>query len=206
MLNKLNWFIWGVVLLVILGIGGYLFLQSRQPQSPYYINLDQAAVIKEMKELQRLETATFTLEKIVEAGKTTTTGSTIEEFLLGDKILLIAHGQVIAGFDMQDMSEDDIQIEEGTITVRLPAPRILVSKLDNERTKVYDRDKGILTKGDKDLESEARKNAEVAIRQAACEAGILDQARENGEKQMTVFFQALGFTNVTAQAPEGSCK
>lgn len=206
MINRLNTLVWIIVILLFIGIAAYFLWQTQQEKAPFYVNLDQAAVVKEMRELQRLETATFTLEKIVEAGTTTTTGSSFEEFLVGDKILLIAHGQIIAGFDMQNINENDIQINDQSITVTLPPPQILVSKLDNEKTKVYDRDKGLLTKGDEHLESEARKNAEIAIRQAACEAGILEQAGENGKKQLTSLLQALNFTNVTIQVPHGTCE
>jgi hypothetical protein len=206
MINKLNTIVWIIVILLLMGVGGYFLWQTQQETSPFYVNLDQAAVVKEMRELERLETATFTLEKIIEAGKTTTTGTSLEEFFVGDKLLLIAHGQVIAGFDMQNMGENDIQIEGQSITMNLPAPEILVSRLDNEKTQVYDRDQGIFTKGDKDLESEARRNAEIAIRQAACESGILEQARQNGVKQIRSLLQALNFTNVTVNAPEGRCE
>jgi hypothetical protein len=206
MLKKLNFIIWIVVIVLILGIGAYFYWQVTQPKDPYYINLDQAAVVKEMRELSRLETATFTLEKIVEAGKTTTTGTKLEEFLVGDKLLLIANGQVIAGFNLENMAEEDIKIEGSSIEIDLPPPQILVSKLDNEKTKVYDRDTGVFTKGDQDLESEARKNAEISIRQAACEADILEQAKNNGNKQVTALLKAFGFESITINIPDGVCQ
>ncbi len=199
-LTKINIFlISSVVLVFALLLSWFLILRS----SPGLINTDRVAVIKEMRSLQRLETAIFTIEKIIDGG---TTGSNIfQQFLFGDKILLIAHGQVISGFDLSQISEKDIDIDGSRIRVTLPAPQILTTALDNTQTRVYDRQKGILNPGEKNLESQARKAAEDSIRKAACDGGILKQASENARKQLTAFLQALGFTEVSVDIPEGSC-
>jgi hypothetical protein len=171
-------------------------------QDKFKINRDQAAVVKEMKDLDRLETAQFTIEKIIEAG---TNGNEFKQFLFGDKILLIAHGDVIAGFDLSQVKADNIQIDGSTLKVDLPAPQILVVDLDNDQTRVYDRKQGVLTKGNKDLEAEARLAAEQEIQKAACSAHILDQATTNGRKQLTTLFKGLGYTTVILNIPNGSC-
>lgn len=168
------------------------------------INTDRASVIKEIRALQRLETASFTIEKIIDGG---TTGNNIfQQFLFGDKILLIAHGQVIAGFDLSQISEKDIEVKDTTLRIVLPKPEILVATLDNTQTKVYDRQKGLLNPGEKDLETNARKAAEDSIRQAACDGGILTQASDNARKQLTSLFTALGFTQISIDIPQGDCK
>lgn len=168
------------------------------------INTDRAAVIKEIRSLQRLETASFTIEKIIDGG---TTGNNIfQQFLFGDKILLIAHGSVIAGFDLSQISEKDIEVKDQTLRIVLPKPQILVATLDNTQTKVYDRQKGLLNPGEKDLETNARKAAEDSIRQAACDGGILTQASDNARKQLTSLFTALGFTQISIDIPQGDCK
>lgn len=169
---------------------------------PSGINLNQASVVKEMQALQRMETASFTIEKIVDAG---TNGNIIQEFLYGDKVLLIAHGQVVGGFDLASIHENDIQIQGKKITLQLPAPIILYSHLDNALTKVYDRTRGLLAPQNSDLESRARLAAENSIQAAACGGGILTQARDNGRKQITLFLKSLGFTEVNITIPTGSC-
>jgi hypothetical protein len=169
----------------------------------FYVNTSGTAVIKEIQKLQRLETAVFTIEKIIDAG---TSGSKFQQFLYGDKILLIANGQVVAGFDLSKMTEKDLTVEGQRVTANLPAPMILFTRLDNSKTRVYDRSTGILTKGEPDIESEARAQAEISIRQAACEGGIMDTAEENGRKQMTSLFSVLGFQDITVNIPKGQCQ
>lgn len=166
------------------------------------VKLNSATVILEIQKLGNLETASYTIEKIVEAGQD---GNPFQDLLFGDRILLIAHGKVIAGVDMSQITEDQVVVDNETVTITLPPPTILSSSLDNSKTRVYDRTKGYLNTGDKDLESEARLAAEQSITQGACEAGILQEARENAFEQVEQLFKFAGFTTVNVNMPEGSC-
>lgn len=188
------------IFIVVLMITWFFVFKNN---SKLFINTDGTAVVKEMRDLQRLETASFTVEKIIDAG--TTENNVFSQFLFGDKILLIANGQVIAGFDLSQFSEKDMKIDDKNLKLILPKPQILVTALDNTQTRVYDRKQGILNSGNKDLESQARKAAEKSITDAACKGGILKQASDNARKQLMGLFSALGFVNVQIEIPEGSC-
>ncbi len=163
---------------------------------------DRAAVITQVQSLSRLESASFTLEKVIEAG---TDYSKLRQFLFGDRILLVAHGKVVAGFDLTKMEAKDFEGSGSTITLRLPPPEILSVNVDNSKTRLFDRDQGILTKGELNLEAEARQEAETAIRLAACEGGILDEASKNAKQQLELLFKSSGFTSVTVIIPESTC-
>lgn len=154
-----------------------------------------------MRSLNRLETASFTIEKIIDAG---TQGNVFQQFLFGDKILLIAHGEVIAGFDLSEISEKDVVINNSTLNLLMPRPKILITSIDNTQTRVYDRKRGLLNREEKNLESEARLAAEKSIRDAACKAGILDQAAQNARKQLTAMF-TFSFRTVVITIPQGTC-
>ena len=165
-------------------------------------NLNQSAIVQEIQSLNRLETASFTIEKIIEAG---TNNNAFSDVLFGDKILLIAHANIIAGFDFSRITKDDVDVKGKILTINMPAPEILISKLDNEKTVVYDRKLGLFTKGDSKLESQARLIAENSIRGAACEAGILESATVSARKQLTVIFLSAGFEQVVLNIPSGDC-
>lgn len=173
-----------------------------EPGEKYQTNLNTQTVIKQIQSLNRLETASYTIEKVIDVG---TTGGGLKQFLVGDRILLIAHGTVIAGFDLSKVQESDINVTDKTLNLKLPAPEILVAKLDNDQTRVYDRKQGLLTKGDNDLESQARSEAEKVIKDAACKGGILNEASKNARNQLTSLFKSLGFQTVIIEIPEGSC-
>lgn len=169
------------------------------------VRVDRPAVIKQIRSLARLETASFTIEQIIDA-QTNETGA-IQKFLFGDKILLVAHGQVIAGFDLSQISDADVEIKNTEIKIMLPQPQVLVATLDNSKTRVYDRKQGIFRKNDTDLESTARSEAEKAILKAACDGGILEVASENAKRQIASLLTGFGFETVIVSIPAGTtCK
>lgn len=191
----------GIVLLVLIAVG-FMTIKNMVSNKPYTFNMSSTTVVKEIRSLSRLETSSFTIEKVIDAG---TNGNTFQEFLYGDRILLIAHGQVVAGIDFSALSEDDVHVSGQTVTIKLPPAQILTTTLDNGQTRVFDRKLGLLSKGDKDLESQARLAATEAIQQAACKGNILTDASTNARKQLTALLRALGFVTITIEIPESSC-
>lgn len=191
------------ILLFLTGIMAFGYLTLKNFGRPdYTITATGDAVIEQIRALNRLETAAFHIEKVIEAG---TNGNTFQEFLYGDRILLIAEGDVIAGIDMSKMKEKDFTISGTTIIAKLPAAEIFSSILDNQATRVFDRKLGLLTKGDDQLETNARAAAEKLIREAACAGGILEEAAIHGRDQLSALFKALGFVSVTIIIPDSGC-
>jgi hypothetical protein len=163
----------------------------------------QPAIVLQMQSLTRLETMNYTIEKVIEAEKD---GNAVQDLLFGDRILLIAHGNVIAGVDLGTLDPEDVEVsDENAVTVQLPASEIFVATLDNDQTRVYDRERGWLSRGDAGIETEARQAAEASILQAACEQGILGQAAAEAKTQIEALLGALEFTSVTVVAPTGTC-
>jgi hypothetical protein len=153
---------------------------------------DPITIIREVRSLARLETIQFTIEKVI----TAETGQGALSLLFGDKMIFVAHGQVLAGIDLARLGPDDLEVKDGVLYVNLPQAEIFVTALDNEKSYVYDRDTGLLTKGDINLESSARKAAEDEIKKAAMEDGILDLARQNAETYLYRLFRELGYPEV----------
>jgi hypothetical protein len=67
--------------------------------------------------------------------------------------------------------------------------------LDNEKSRVYNRETGILAQPDVNLETLVRQQAEQEILKGALEDGILEQAQVNAEAYLFKFFAALGYPN-----------
>lgn len=191
-------------ILLIVFLLWFLIARVLLKPSSFEVNINRTAVIKQIRSLARLETASFTIEKVLDAQ--TKDANAISRFLFGDKILLIAHGQVIAGLDLSQISEKDIKVTGRDITLTLPPAQILIATLDNSQTKVYDRSQGILRHNDTELEATVRQEAEKSIRQAACDGNILGVASENAKRQITSLLTGLGFETVTVKIPVGSCK
>ncbi len=190
------------LLLVVAVVFGVIYFVFFKTTSPFTVNTSSPSVITQLQKLNRFETSSFTIEKIIDAG---TNYGALQQFLLGDRLLLIAHGKVIAGFNLSQLQDKDIVVNDKEVTLMLPAPEILITSLDESQTRVYDRQQGFFTHGNKDLESSARSAAEQSIRDAACQGGILDEASKNGREQLTALLKSLGFIKVTITIPSGSC-
>ncbi|MGD2162237.1 MAG: DUF4230 domain-containing protein [Anaerolineales bacterium] len=160
---------------------------------------DPMTIVHELRPLARLETMQYSVEKVI----TAETGQGPFGFLFGDRLLLVAHGTVIAGVDLDKIGRDDIQVKpDGLVTVALPQAEIFITALDNEKTYVYDRDIGLLSKGNVQLESAARLAAEQEMHAAAIEDGILEQAQTNAENYLYRLLRSLGFSDVTFTVSE----
>lgn len=190
-----------IVIFLIFVAVGILWL-SNQRGNQISINRNRTAVVHQVQELGRLETTSFTIEKIIEGESG---GNFFQRLLTGDKILFIAHGNVIAGIDLTKLADNDVRVSKEQVDITLPAPEIFFTNLDNQQSRVYDRTQGFLSQGNDQLETEVRQAAEEEIRNAACEADILSAANENAKKQITALLSALGFTTINITTQPGSC-
>lgn len=113
-----------------------------------------------------------------------------------DKILLIASGDVVAGVDLSKITPTDIRISGDSIFLEIPHPEIFHTRIDNQETRVYLREKGILYPYDKNLETIARQQAEENLTDWARQHGILEKARANAIAELQRFLHSLGFTHI----------
>jgi hypothetical protein len=153
---------------------------------------DPVSIIHRINALARLETIQYSVEKVI----TAESGQGPFGFLFGDRLLLVAHGEVIAGIDLSLLQPEDLEVRGGGLYVRLPEAQIFIATLDNAQTYVYDRQMGVLNRGDINLETTARQAAEDEILKTALEDGILDQATVNAEKALERLLEELGYDEV----------
>ncbi len=161
------------------------------------LTIDNApSVVNKIQRLQRLETVSYSLDKIVEGDRQ---NPILPDFLVGDKLLMVVHGEVIAGIDLSQLKAGDIHIEGRSIQVHLPPAQIFVTTLDNTKTRVYSRNTGLLVPEDPNLESEVRAKAQEQMQQAAIADGILTTAAKNSGATVTSMLMGMGFQNVSIQ-------
>jgi len=154
-------------------------------------------VVEKVQRLNRLESVVYSLDTVVEGDKPS---AILPDALAGDRMLMIVHGQSIAGIDMSQLKPEDVQITEGagerSIKLVLPPSQVFVTAIDNAHTRVYSRDTGIFVSADPNLESETRTKAQQMLQQAALTDGILDAASKNARSTVTAMLEGLGFEHV----------
>ncbi len=116
----------------------------------------------------------------------------------GDRIEMFAVARIGAGVDLEQIAPEDLFVdtEAGRVVLRLPAAEITYVAVDNDATHVYDRDTGVFTKGDPDLERAARLAAEELLVAQALDGGILTTAEERSVEILSNFIQSLGYEDV----------
>jgi hypothetical protein len=154
---------------------------------------NQTTVVRQIQQLQRLETVRYTMDKII-AGERDSVY--LPKFLVSDRLLLVVHGEVIGGVDLTKLQPSDVSVRGRVATVHLPSPEILVTRVDNAKTRVYSRDTGLFSSPDPNLESEVRQEAERQLQQAAQQDGILKNAEDNARSALITILKGLGFERV----------
>jgi len=187
----------GVLFAVAMGAGAFFVGRASAPsESPSTHVRSTPGLITAIHDVAKLETTVFHIEKVVEV---TDAQSRLWGLVkANDALLLVAVGDVVAGVDLEKVSPSDIRANEmeHLVSVRLPAPEILASTIDERATHVYTRSTELLAARNEQLEGEARRAAEEQMRKGAIEEGILDRARAGAEKTLRALLRPLGYDRV----------
>jgi hypothetical protein len=185
--------LFAVGLIIWLATGTGLLSLLRAYRGGSLIHIDQPTVVRQIQQLQRLETVSFTMDKIISGEHDS---PYLPKFLVSDRLLLVVHGEVIGGVDLSKLQPADVVVQGQSISLRLPQAQILVTRLDNAQTRVYSRDTGLFSSPDPNLESEVRQEAERQLQEAAMQGDILQTADGNARSTISSLLQGLGFKKV----------
>jgi len=72
------------------------------------IDVSQPTVVDRIQRLQRLETVVYTMDKIVTGERA---NPIFPDFLAGDRLLMLVHGEVVAGIDFANLKPGDPNLE-----------------------------------------------------------------------------------------------
>lgn len=164
-------------------------------------------VVNQIQGVSDLTTAIFTMEAIVPTQQdrklgNVTVGTT--------RLLYIAQGEVRAGVDLTQISAEDVAVnaETDSVVVKIPSAEILDHNLNVEQSEVYDYDRGLFNLGPDvapQLQRLAQQKTLAKVLQAACQQGILEQARDRAQLTIKELLTASGYSNVKVVS-EGAAK
>ena len=203
LVTSLSSFILGLVILLTIGVSGdwlrkQITAWTTQPQPAPQIDV-RSVVVKQVQDSSELTTAIFTMEAVVPTQQDATMGGMV---IGSTKLLYIAHGQVRAGIDLSKIGLTDVQAVGDALTVRLPMPKLLDSKIDVSRSSVYDYSRGALGLGPDvapQLQTLAQQKALLKITDAACEKGILTQANDRAKLVIGQLLKVPAYKTITVQ-------
>ena len=177
----------GLALAIALGVALFvalLFVRLPSIGTPVKIQ-STATIVQQVQTLSELVTVKYVLEKVVILDDIKWYGE--------NRVLLVAHGIVKAGVDLQELRPDDLRVGDKKIVLKLPRARITDVYLDDQKTRVVDRSTGLLRAFDKDLEQNARRQAVDELRIAARSNRIYEDAEERARLQLAHLFHQLGY-------------
>src|ERR1700678_1640242 len=190
---------------VLFGSAGWLMLSRSSGRSllshlwssvtgrPLAIDVSQPTVVDRIQRLQRLETVVYTMDKIVTGARE---NPIFPDFLAGDRLLMMVHGEVVAGIDFSNLKPGDVRVEGKQIRLHLPVSQVFSTRLDSARTRVYSRQTGLLVPSDPNLETQVRQEGEHQLQEAALADGILRTAQDNAASTVRSLLQGLGFEKI----------
>ncbi|MFM7425393.1 MAG: DUF4230 domain-containing protein [Elainella sp.] len=167
----------------------------------------RSLVVQQVRNASELTTAVYSMESVVPTSRERTLGG----YVIGKTTLLyIAHGEVRAGVDLATLRPEDVQTAvqaTGTtlgtgLTLRLPPPKILDSKIDVNRSKVYDYDRGFMGLGPDvapELQELAQRETLAKIVETACTNGVLQSANDRAKLAVSQLLATAGYADITVE-------
>lgn len=160
------------------------------------IHVDQPTVVHQIQQLQRLETVSYTMDRIISGEHD---NPYLPQFLAGERLLLVVHGEVVGGINLAGLQPGDVLMQGQKVLIHLPPAEVLSTRIDNAKTRVYSRDTGLFSSPDPNLESEVREEAERQLQQAALQDGVLKTAADNARSTISGMLKGSGFREVDFQ-------
>lgn len=168
----------------------------------------RSLIVSKVRGASELTTAVFTMEAVVPTRQDRKLGG----YTIGSTTLLyIAYGEVRAGVDLKDLKPENVQVVNNKIQIQLPPPRILDSKIDVNRSSVYDYNRGFLGLGPDtapQLQTLAQQQTLQKIEAAACQQNLLTQANDRAQLVVEKLLNTAGYkqVEVKTQSPQsGAC-
>ena len=201
-----------LIALVAVALVTGAFLLARSPWVDRLLEprADADGIVQRVQSLSRLETTRYTIETVVTADEQGFIDTPLGRLQIGsDRLLMIIHGRVTAGIDLEKLRPQDVEIsgDGKRLRIQLPTVEIFNVDLDNEKTRVYSRETW-LKRPNPNLENEARQGGEAKILATACEDGVMQRAAEDAQRAVEKFTGLLGLSAFSIEvlpAPAPPC-
>jgi len=194
-----------VVLVALVGL--VALLPGLNPFGEETRDRSRPVLIKSLENLSDYHAATANMQVVVDLEQD---AKLLPSFIKGERTLFVAAGTVDAAVDFSNLSRDPNAVkvsgDRRAVTLTLPAPKLTEPRLDPDRTRVYDRDRGVLDRvedafsdrpGDEQplYQAATGKLAEAA----AADPQLLRTAERNTRGMLTGLLRGLGFERITIQ-------
>jgi hypothetical protein len=167
----------------------------------------QPVLIKSLENLSDYHAATANMQVVVDVEQD---ARLLPSFIQGERTLFVAAGTVDAAVDFAGLSRDPeavkVSDDRKAVTLTLPSPKLTEPRLDPERTRVYDRDRGIVDRVEDafsdrpgDEQPLYRLAEEKLAAAAADDPRLIETAERNTRAMLSGLLRGLGFERITIE-------
>jgi Protein of unknown function (DUF4230) len=168
-------------------------------------------LLKSLEDLSEYRAASANMQVVVDVEQDT---DLIPSFIKGERTLFVAAGTVDAAVDFGGLSRspDAVKVSDDrkSVTITLPAARLTEARIDAERSRVYDRDRGALDRIEEAFSDDGGADqqdlyvlAEQKLTEAAAsDPSLIETAERNTRSMLEGMMRGLGFEDVTVRFEE----
>jgi hypothetical protein len=180
-----------LIMLIILGLStGILNFKVVKTSS----ESNQQLVLKKIEEVGNLELVKFNFNDIVEESVVRKIFD-IDNLAPDSRVLVIINGEATACINLMEVTKNDIKFEDDNINLTLPEPTICYTKINHDRSKIYD-ENFVARIFNPELIDKAYKDGEIKIKDEAIRLGIIDQAKINAKKLLGALLNGVTKKNI----------
>jgi hypothetical protein len=181
------------------------------PFSSSKVDRSAPALLDRLDDLSEYRAASAQLQELVDIEDDT---RFVPSFISGEHVSFLAFGTVDAVVDFGSLGKGAVTVSDDRkrVTVVLPRARIDTVKVDPDRSRVLNRDRGVLNRlgsvfsDNPTSERELYQLSEKKLRTAAGQSKLTARAETNTRKMLQALFESLGFERVTIRfdTPKGT--
>lgn len=187
------------IIVLVLVAAALLWLKLKPKDEGLKID-ETANVVTEIRKIAQFTSACYYEDVILKdkkaneslGGKVVNSFSKKDKPILEDEIVIVASGNVRAGFDLSKLSEKNIVIRDSVLEVTLPKAEIFEVIVNPSGFDVYVEDGTWSHEQVTKVENKAMNK----IRKDAISDGLLEKATELGVTKLTELFKTFGYKEV----------
>lgn len=180
-----------LIVIIIFGLSSGIFNFSIINNSAIS---DHSLVLQKIEEVGNLELVRYNFNDVIEESVVRKLFN-IDNLAPDSKVLVIVNGEASACVNLKEVKNADIKTEGDNIIITLPAPTICYTKINHDRSKVYDAN-FTARMFNPELIDKAYQQGELKIKDEAIKLGILEQAKVNARKLLGAFLGGITRKNI----------
>ena len=181
-----------------------LLIPSLNPFDEETVDRSQPVLMKSLENLSEYRAASANMQVVVDVERDT---DLIPSFIKGERTLFVAAGSVDAAVDFRRLGKGAVKVSDDrrAVTITLPPAYLTEPRLDTTRSRIYDRDRGVLDRIEDAVSDDGGADqqavyalAETKLREAAAaDPAVLRTAERNTRSMLEGLLRGLGFEQVT---------